>query len=267
MSAASGQYNASLTTEVLVKMRSDDCFTQFYDTVMLKKQTHPSISDPELPRRTPARFEIGSGAPSFPEDPKDLYRKVYFEALDQIISSIRERFKQPSFVAYKNMETLLIGYLNSEDTSAEMDYLKENYANDIKTEYLSAQLDIFKLLTKDTKIVCFTDVLNAVKRLDAAQKQMISEITVICQLIQVNPATSATAERSFSMARRVKTWLRANMTQKRFTHLALLNAHKTRTDKIRLCDVANEFASVNIYGNRSFLEYFTFACLDFLLFM
>ena len=257
MSAANGQYNANLTKEVLIKIRNENCFTNFYDTVLQKKQFHTSISHPELPRRrrAPARFEIGSETPYFPETAKDLYRKVYFEALDLVIASIGERFNQPSFVVYKHMETLLIGFLKSEDISLQIEYLKENYPDDIKMEYLSAQLEIFKELMKNTKIVCFSDVLNAVKSLDTAQKHMISEVIVICKLIQVNPATSASAERSFSMARRVKTWLRANMSQKRFTHLALLNSHKNRTDRIRLIDVANEFASVNENRKRNFATF------------
>ena len=68
----------------------------------------------------------------------------------------------------------------------------------------------------------------------------------------VNPATSATGERSFSMARRVKTWLRANMKQQRFNNLALLHTHKTRRDKIRLLDVENEFVQRNENGFRNF---------------
>ena len=150
------------------------------------------------------------------------------------------------------METFLIGFLKSEDISLQMEHLKENYADDIKMECLSAQWNIFRELMKNTKIICFSDVLNAVKSLDTAQKHMISEVIVICKLIQVDPATSASAERSFSMARRVKTWLRANLNQNRFTHLALLNSHETRTDKLRLIDVANEFASVNENRKRNF---------------
>ena len=153
------------------------------------------------------------------------------------------------------METLLIGFLKSEDISLQMEYLKENYAGDIKMECLSAQLDIFRELMKNTKLICFSDVLNAVKSLDTAQKHMISEVIVICKLIQASPVTSASAERSFSMARRVKTWLRTNMNQNRFTNLALLNSHKTRTDKLRLIDVANEFASVNGNRKRNFAKF------------
>ena len=85
--------------------------------------------------------------------------------------------------------------------------------------------------------------------------ETISEVIVICKLNQLNPATSAPAERTFSMARRVKTWLRANINQNRFTHLALLNSHNTRTDKIRLIDVANKFDSVNESRKRNFTTF------------
>ena len=74
---------------------------------------------------------------------------------------------------------------------------------------------------------------------------------IICKLLLVNPVTMATGERSFSMTRRVKTWLRANMKQQRFNNVALLHTHKARTDKIRLLDVANEFVhrNENRFGN------------------
>ena len=52
-----------------------------------------------------------------------------------------------------------------------------------------------------------------------------------------------TAERSFSTARRLKTWLRSSMTNQRFNSLAILNTHKTFTDKLDLCKIGNDFAS------------------------
>ena len=48
---------------------------------------------------------------------------------------------------------------------------------------------------------------EAVKSLTEHERHMITEVIVICKLLLVNPATSAIGERSFSMARRVKTWL------------------------------------------------------------
>ena len=100
------------------------------------------------------------------------------------------------------------------------------------------------MLIKDAQINCFADVLKAVKSLTDHERHVITEVIVICKLLLVNPATSATGdhERSFSMARRVKTWLCANMKQQRFNNAALLHTHMARTDKIRLLDSANEFS-------------------------
>ena len=81
---------------------------------------------------------------------------------------------------------------------------------------------------------------------------MITEVIVICKLLLVNPATSATGGLSFSMARRVKTWWLATMKQQRFNNVALLHTLKARTDKIRLVDVANEFVQRNENRFRNF---------------
>ena len=85
MSATSGQHNAKLTKDALKKIRTDDCFATFYQTVFRKKQLHVSITEPEVPRnkRAPGRFEVGTGTPFFPVTPEQVHRRIYFEALDQ----------------------------------------------------------------------------------------------------------------------------------------------------------------------------------------
>ena len=60
-------------------------------------------------------------------------------------------------------------------------------------------------------------------------------------LLLINPATSASAERSFSMARHLKTWQRSTMKQVRFNALAILNFHNDVADTIDLNAVGNEF--------------------------
>jgi len=42
----------------------------------------------------------GPGTPLFPVTPEQVYRRIYFEALDLIVSSIEERLDQPSFKAF-----------------------------------------------------------------------------------------------------------------------------------------------------------------------
>ena len=55
------------------------------------------------------------------------------------------------------------------------------------------------------------------------------------------PATNVVSERSFSTLCRVKTYLRATMTQERFNRLTVLQVHKDFTDKLNLNDTGNEF--------------------------
>mgnify|MGYP001798321615 CR=1 FL=1 len=144
-----------------------------------------------------------------------------------IIASITERFNKPSFKAYMNLESLLLGAINSSDTSSEISYIQDQYSDDIRMEYLIPQLDILKVLMDGEKVQCFSDILKAVKALDSANRSMINEVVKICVLINVNPVTSASGERSFSTARRIKSWLRAKMSQKRFDPVSLLNTHNT----------------------------------------
>ena len=73
MSALSGKRVACLTTDVLQKMRNDTSFRSFFDVVLLKSESYPSMTGPMLPRRTraPRRIEIGTGKPTNPVTTQD----------------------------------------------------------------------------------------------------------------------------------------------------------------------------------------------------
>ena len=131
---------------------------------------------------------------------KTYTEKNYFAALDSIISAIKERFNQPNCKAYANLESLLIKALTCEDYSAELRYVKELYCDDVKEEYLLPQLEVFKVLMKGETPNCFNDILKEVKNMQEHERQMISEVIVICKLLLVDPATSASGERSFVTA-------------------------------------------------------------------
>ena len=171
-----------------------------------------------------------------------------------MINAIDHRFKQPSFEAYAKMESFLVKALNYEDYSTELLFIKTHYSDDVDIGALNAQLEVFKVIMKDndSQFVCFHDILVKIKELPEPEKSMISHIITICKLLLVNPATSASGERSFSTARRLKTWLRSTMTQIRFSNLTILHTHKERTDKLCLLDIANEFSGSNDNRKRNF---------------
>ena len=69
------------------------------------------------------------------------------------------------------------------------------------------------MLLKDGDFLCLDDIIVKIKELLTPERKMINEDIMVCKLILVDPATSAAGERSFSTARRLKTWLCLTMTQ------------------------------------------------------
>jgi hypothetical protein len=264
MSAAAGHHLANLMVKTLESIRNEESFDGFYDVVLIKVKQYPAVAEPTLPRkrRAPARYETGNAEPVYPPTARDHYRKVYFEAVDHLISSVKERFDQPAFKVYATLETLLLRAAKGEDisNSKEMEDLKLTFSADVNVNTLVAQLCTFGLLVKGNEFQCFPDILTAVKNLHPHERQLIDNVITLCKLIHVNPATSATGERSFSTARRVKTWQRSTMLQSRFSHLAILNTHKDRLDNLCLVSVANAFVSLNENRQRNFG---TFTIADF----
>ena len=98
-------------------------------------------------------------------------------------------------------------------------------------------------------------------------------IEALIRLLLVNPASSATAERSFSSLRRLKTYLRATCGQKRLNNLSICHVHKDVVDELDVNELMKEFilcrdARSNVFGHidsikkcLSLLNYINFASL------
>ena len=101
MSAAEGQHLAELSVKVLQSLRNSDQFKLFYERVILD-QNRFSINPPCLPckRRAPDRLQVGSTSGDFHTSPEDPYRQLYYEALDLVMQSIKDRFDQPGYLVY-----------------------------------------------------------------------------------------------------------------------------------------------------------------------
>ena len=66
-----------------------------------------------------------------------------------VVSTSNESFDQPSLKAYnENLESVLANFLNDDQISSQIKFVKENVAEDIKFYYLLPQLEIFKVLMK-----------------------------------------------------------------------------------------------------------------------
>ena len=78
-----------------------------------------------------------------------------------------------------------IKVLKFEDYSTELQFLETNYADDVVSDALKAQLEIFKVSMNGCDIACFDDILDKMKELQEPQKSMINEVVMIFKLLQV----------------------------------------------------------------------------------
>ena len=99
-------------------------------------------------------------------------------------------------------------------------------------------------------------LLTYFKGLSESQKVLLSQVVKLASLLAVLPATNAVSERSFSSLRRVKTYLRATMTQSRLNNLMILHVHKSITDKQILTEIGNEFVSGSSHRENRFGKFY-----------
>ena len=85
------------------------------------------------------------------------------------------------------------------------------------------------------------DVCQKQSEMDATARQMFSEVSKLLALILSLPCTVASAERSFSMLRRLKSYLRESIGQSRLTHLTLMHVHKERLHKLDIKELKRRF--------------------------
>jgi len=258
LSAVQGKDCASKTVSVLRNLRNEEDFKQFWKNVTTKA-TALKVDDPKLPRKrgVPKKLEdfqgYGPAKPAQPEEPEDLYRKHYFEALDLVINCINDRFDQEDYKTYAMTQELLLKAAKNQNYDSEFAEVTKFYHSDLDESLLKSQL---KILGDDIPTITemnFSDIVEYLKSLHTGMRKHQSEIFLLSKLTLVCPATNATSERSFSALRRVKNYLQSTMNQVRLNNVMMLHVHKDRTDGLSLIDVGNEFVSgsehrVTIFG-------------------
>ena len=185
-----------------------------------------------------------SSEPYHPLTQKEHYKQIYFEVLDVMINSVKEKFSQPSYNIFASLKSLLLKTINHPEQSDEelKKSVAELYKDEIDLTALNVESNIFRAIMK-TKPVCFRDIYKDITGCSKADRGPMPNIVHVVKLLLVNPATSCTLEQSFSTAQRLKTWLRATMKSECFNDLSILSIHKELTDALDLTEVGKEFVN------------------------
>uniref|UniRef100_A0A8W8J9Y5 HAT C-terminal dimerisation domain-containing protein n=1 Tax=Magallana gigas TaxID=29159 RepID=A0A8W8J9Y5_MAGGI len=251
LSAAEGQHITELSLTTLSEMRNKDSFDTFWESLN-NKLDDLDVSEPRLPRRRkmPKRLETGNAPPEFATSEKELYKQMYYKALDLVMSCVKERFDQPGFRVYRHLEDVLLKSVRCDKTFKEdLDFILDFYKDDLDKTSLLSQLETFTSYARnnlcDPSTVSVSDLVKSVCQISMSptSRCLFSEIVTLLRLVLMMPATNATSERTFSSLRRVKTYLRSTKPQERLNHLLILHIHWDATDALDLCAIGNDFVS------------------------
>ena len=170
---------------------------------------------------------------------------VFYACLDIIIEQLSQRFTSLNKTAFMfeaiHPTTLLEA--GDEDLYGAARRLREQYSRDLAASF-PGQLLSFR--------TCFRNMISKEKSISDLAKILIvnhpavtstySEVCTALMLFMTIPVTVATAERSFSKLKLIKTYLRSTMGQERLTGLAMLSIESDRARKLDIGQIVDEFA-------------------------
>ena len=254
MSAIKGRKSSDLVITTLKDIRKDDQFQLFYDAVKKAANSIKGIAQPAMSRKQkrpnysiiqyvvmkvhPIGYEGPASNAHYPKTTEKYFKQMYFEALDGVVNAMEDHFEQPALKKFMNVEQLFLKTINNQDASVELKAVKTDFDGDFNVDQLESKLHLIPTIFKDSKPVDFHDICKTLQAMDKDVRPMIKNIWTITRIVLTSGATSATPERSFSMQRRIKTWLRSTMGQKRYNSLSVLNAHTDVVDKLSLVELA-----------------------------
>lgn len=161
-------------------------------------------------------------------------RSIFIRYLDSLICSLKNRFAnqhEPAFLLYN----LHPNYVKNHSYEQFV-----NIVNVINTFY--DEIDNFQEEALAWYYHCINSSINSkeLSLLDVLQHcQFYPAVQNALQLVIALPPTTCTIERSFSTLRRVKTWLRSTMSEKRLDGLCMMSVHRDFIKKNKLSFIEN----------------------------
>ena len=195
-------------------------------------------------RQPPKRFS-GRTEAFHPKTSRELLRIDYFQILDVAMLQLKERFSESAGLKkYSELETILLSGKVS-DKALIYPELQPLSTLQIEMSMLRTTQNL------DGTNFCVDDYAKILTKMSPEVRRMFAHVEALVRLLLVNPASSASAERSFSTLRRLKTYLRSTIGQARLNHAALCQIHKITLGEIDLNDLMKQFVmhtSKEVFG-------------------
>ena len=218
-------------------MRNEQDATSFNEMVKMRAG-QLSLEKPSLPRKrkVPNRVDFLHGyketASHHHENGNNFYLAQYFAAIDNIPETIKNRFDQPDYQMYIHMEQTLLKGAVELDVDQHINMLQTIYKDEF--DYITTTYIIFKpkIEIQSNMLLIMKGIIRHMQELNPGKKALLTQVFQLAQYCLVMPASNTVSEQSFSVLRRIKTYLRNTMTQNRLNHTMCLNIHTDRLMQI-----------------------------------
>ncbi|XP_058733838.1 uncharacterized protein LOC131605508 [Vicia villosa] len=227
--------------------------TGFYKALVNAKEIAVELNiSPTFPQRRIIKrkmhFDENLNTPILELSEEESFRVNYFLYLvDQAVVSLNKRFEQYQeyesifgflFTSYK-LQSLDDATLKSCCSNFER-VLKHNEQSDIDGNDLFGELKLLREMLPE-EITTPTNILLFSKDLDCFPNTVIAY-----RILLTIPVTVASAERSFSKLKLLKTYLRSTMSQERLNGLALIAVENDFLETLKYEELLDEFASKSV---------------------
>ena len=161
-----------------------------------------------------------------------MFRQIYFEACDLHIGKLNDQFNQDFMAPLIAAEGVIIKSANGEDFTVELSKINNSiFGKDLDFPKLNHQLAmlndiIHQTLPEVKKVTSIRTVCSTMASSNYSHKSTFNEIHHLLRFYLTVPIKSATSERAFSTLRRIFTYLRSSLTEKRLNNCILLHIYK-----------------------------------------
>jgi hypothetical protein len=171
---------------------------------------------------------------------------TYYNSLDKLLAELESRFESNDQDVLCALGAVVLG-----ETPTHSDYELVGNFYDLDKDLIEADrrlFDQFKHTNADPKVSNLKTASEVIYTLCKNELlEMVPEFVKVATILAVIPATSCSAERSFSGLRRLKTYLKSTMGEKRLSSIALINIERGYANCIINEDMEK---MIDIFGKR-----------------
>lgn len=249
----SARRNADMTIQTLRQCRNEESFNslwQLASAMGLKIKKWLTNSEFELrearaPRQTPSlRLQalVGERQTQLTLESHHCIN-TYYASIDKVLSVLELRFS-------RNDQDILfaLGNICHSETPDKESFSRIAKFYNIDGEILEAEQKMYASFrhVRGLGYTTVSEMLETMRENDLFDR--FPEFSSVVHILAVIPATSCSAERSFSELRRLKTYLRSTMGQQRVSNIALINIERAYANSVVNNDMDH---IIDIFGRRN----------------